>query len=606
MWRDNRKNDISFNEIDKLSIEINRKNGFEKYEEKYHQFEMRESEKYQMDGMEIFCESNEEKVNEMVGAIDEYVKERILNVIDTNQPDIEKIFVVDDFIDIVNPYGRSAMVPAICYWEILKQTFLTYYSFENNKWEHSIQYRSYETRVQNVTEILMILCPTADFVRWEYQFIAGKEPEILNKFYETISEKIVDASDATIYLIASLGLGCLKVVENAVEYGGAALEFFTNNKVNAEKIISLEITENLKNKLDEWYGRDNWVSAISNSVERFGTTATYIGLSMLVPTGGVKAVVAGIGLVLGKAGEITKQDFSKTGELTFKELVHGAVTGAVALGCVELGKIAVEKLCTSTPAIAKEINNIFGGNVDPKLLKSLTTAMVNGFESSVVFASYDVPEQISKELECVLGIDSNAKAEWMQTLKGVGTAMLTAAIFTFIGEVYVNNGFYSTYEERISHTPIENGQWTGERGESAFISDSNEVSKYLKDANEDGVTYKDGCPDFKPFSKGEVEISSMSSNRHTVAGKPGNFEQADEALARLRGNGCTARDVANWRKANKYTWHELNDMKTCQKVPIMINKNYRHLGGVSECKHREDMLNKIIGKNINEGGIFDE
>jgi hypothetical protein len=277
-------------------------------------------------------------------------------------------------------------------------------------------------------------------------------------------------------------------------------------------------------------------------------------------------------------------------------------------GCAELGAVAVDKLGSSAPSIAREINKVFGGNanVESKILKSVTASVVNGFEAGIRFAACDVPEQVSKELERVFDIDPDAKADWIHTLEGAGAAILTAATFTFIKELYVNRGFYSTYEERINRTPIDNGKWTGERGESTFVSDSDEVSNYLKDANVDGVTYKDGCPDFQPFSKGEVEIPSMSSERHTVAGKPGNFEQADEALAELRGNGCTARDVANWRKENGYTWHELNDVKTCQKVPITINKVYRHLGGVSECKHREDMFNEVIGKYTNKGGIFDE
>lgn len=223
-----------------------------------------------------------------------------------------------------------------------------------------------------------------------------------------------------------------------------------------------------------------------------------------------------------------------------------------------------------------------------------------------MFAASDVPKQVSKELERALDIDPNAKADWMETLGGAGKALLTAATFAFIKELYVNRGLYSTYEERINRTPVENGEWTGKRGESTFVSNSNEVESYLKEVNMEGVQYKDGCPDFEPFSKGTVKIPSMSAERHTVAGKPGNFELADEHLAQLRGNGCTARDVANWRKANGYTWHELNDMKTCQKVPISINKVYRHLGGVSECKRREELLNDFIGKYENKGGVFDE
>ena len=55
----------------------------------------------------------------------------------------------------------------------------------------------------------------------------------------------------------------------------------------------------------------------------------------------------------------------------------------------------------------------------------------------------------------------------------------------------------------------------------------------------------------------------------------------------------TARDVANWRRENHYSWHECNDRKTCQLVPTKVNDYFGHLGGVGECniaeKKQEDI-----------------
>lgn len=596
-----------------LPTESSDRDGFARFEERYHHFEISDLADNSEDDRERireFFEIHIDEIKNATGVIDTYIEEKISSGMDINHADVDEIFDEDEFIAIIKPYGEAVVVPAICYWTTLKQAFVEYRDFETTyngrAYEDTGKHKHHENRVRAVTEMLISIYPPAMLARWGYQFVTGKEPEVINKLDDTVSKKIVDASDATLYLAANAGIGCFKVVENAVEYSGATLEFLLHHEENAEKIMSLDISGDLKKKLDELYGRDNWIAAISGSVEKFGTTATYLGLTMLLPAGGIKAVAGGLGLVIGKAGEKTKQDYEKTGELTKEELAHGAISGAVMLGCAELGIAAVDKLASSAPAIAREINKIFGGNMDPKLLKSITESVVNGLEAGVTFAAYDAPEQVSKEIEQALDIDPDAKADWMQTLGGAGVAILTAAIFTFAKELYVNKGFYSTYEERISRTPVENGEWTGDRGESTFISDSDEVSTYLKEANVDGVNYKDGCPDFTPFSKGEVEIPSMSPDRHTTMGKPGNFEQADAALARQRGDGCTARDVANWRKANGYTWHELNDMKTCQKVPSSINKVYKHLGGVSECKHREDMMNEIIGKNTNKGGIFDE
>lgn len=583
--------------------------GFEQYEEKYHRFESGESEKIIEIDESIMglCEINLDEINELAGVIDTYIESKMSSGMDIDHADIDEIFDEDEFIAIIKPYSDGCIVPAVLYWNTLKGAFVEYQGYNSGQAETAkVERTPHEKRVRAVSELLIASLPCGALIRLGYQAITGKESEILNELDENVSEKIVNAIDATAYLGATAVVGCLKVIENATEYGAAGLELVAGDKEAAEKIMSLDISGDLKAKLDKVYGRDNWVRNISDSVERFGTTATYIGLTMLLSGTGITVVAGGVGLIMGKAGEKVKADLEKTDEFTSKEMVHGLISGAVMLGCAELGIAAVDKLGSSTPTIASELNKMFGGNLDLKMLKTITNSVVNGLEAGVMFNAYDVPEQISKEVERALGIDPDAKADWVQTLDGAGAAILTAATFTFIKELYVNRGYYSTYEERISRTPAENGEWTGERGESIFISDSEEVAEYTKEAGVDGVVYKDGCPDFTPFSKGDVEIPDMSANRHTSMGKPGNFEQADTALAQQRGNGCTARDVANWRKANGYTWHELNDMKTCQKVPTSINKVYRHLGGVSECKHREDMMNEIIGKYASNGGVFDE
>ena len=116
----------------------------------------------------------------------------------------------------------------------------------------------------------------------------------------------------------------------------------------------------------------------------------------------------------------------------------------------------------------------------------------------------------------------------------------------------------STYQERLNQTPLNNGKWTGERGESTFISDKPEVKPYIEKAGVKGVEYKNVMPDFSPFSKAEFEIAGMSSWR------PSNFSKADELLAKQWSTPekqWTKAEVAKWRAQNKYTWHELNDVK---------------------------------------------
>lgn len=74
-----------------------------------------------------------------------------------------------------------------------------------------------------------------------------------------------------------------------------------------------------------------------------------------------------------------------------------------------------------------------------------------------------------------------------------------------------------------------------------------------------------------------------------------NFVQADSKLADQLNNspelarqfgmesgGITAKDIEKYRERNKFTWHELNDVKTIQLVPTIINGKFGHLGGVGE------------------------
>ena len=140
----------------------------------------------------------------------------------------------------------------------------------------------------------------------------------------------------------------------------------------------------------------------------------------------------------------------------------------------------------------------------------------------------------------------------------------------------VESKYASTYKERLQQTPINNGHWDGERGESKFYSDNKEANSYLNQAKIDGIEYKDCIPDFSEVSKGDVKIDSMSEDRNK------NFKQADQRLAEEK--GCSPREVSAWREQNGYTWHECNDKQTCQKIPGCVNKAFGHLGGVSECK----------------------
>lgn len=163
----------------------------------------------------------------------------------------------------------------------------------------------------------------------------------------------------------------------------------------------------------------------------------------------------------------------------------------------------------------------------------------------------------------------------------------------------------SSYKERIDRTPSETsdrGKWTGDRGESTYIPSDEAMKELLAQFGLEGIEYKDGIPDFSKCSACTVEIDNMGSTRY---GEDGNFVQCDAKAAeqwnkegRDGKTDWTARDVKKWREENEYSWHERNDMKTCDLVPTKVNDYFGHLGGVAECKKRDAAQNN--------GGDFDE
>ena len=130
-----------------------------------------------------------------------------------------------------------------------------------------------------------------------------------------------------------------------------------------------------------------------------------------------------------------------------------------------------------------------------------------------------------------------------------------------------------------------------------YCTSSKEVQNDLKKCEQDGVEYKNGIPDFSKVAEAKVFIFHMTSDRNN------NFKQCDSILAKQFNaqkkegkTNWTPRDIKEYRKEHKLSWHEHNDAKTCYLVPQSIHTSCPHLGGVSECKKREMKQN---------GGGFD-
>lgn len=169
----------------------------------------------------------------------------------------------------------------------------------------------------------------------------------------------------------------------------------------------------------------------------------------------------------------------------------------------------------------------------------------------------------------------------------------------------VNSEFNKAAEEtkmeesentRQRHLPQTGGEWTGERGESEWKPDSDVIPSDRNGTNPEHktwreimekydfktISFQDGAPDFEEVSKGKVEIADFTDDRDS------NFDQADEKLAKQW--ECTPEDVAQWRKENRYTWHECIDCKTMQLVPTEVHGNIPHSGGIQEYKSRQQSV----------------
>jgi hypothetical protein len=112
---------------------------------------------------------------------------------------------------------------------------------------------------------------------------------------------------------------------------------------------------------------------------------------------------------------------------------------------------------------------------------------------------------------------------------------------------------------QYKNTPTDgpNGQWAGERGDSVWQPSNGGPP----------VTYKNGFPDYGPFSKGDVDIP-MQGNRTT------DFGAADEAMRQKLND-------PNWERPANQTWHHNENGVTMQLIP----KNVHATGGGASTPH---------------------
>jgi len=152
------------------------------------------------------------------------------------------------------------------------------------------------------------------------------------------------------------------------------------------------------------------------------------------------------------------------------------------------------------------------------------------------------------------------------------------------------------FEKMNNFLPENGGEWSGEKGNSTWEPNRDEIPKrppgnektwgeILDKYEIDGIEFEDGEPDFSTVSEGTVEIDDFTEDRN------GNFTQADEKLAEQwtkeakDGKEWSAQDVKDYRKENNLSWHERSDMKTLDLVPQEVHGNIPHSGGISVAKN---------------------
>ncbi|QRK06296.1 HNH endonuclease [Archangium violaceum] len=113
------------------------------------------------------------------------------------------------------------------------------------------------------------------------------------------------------------------------------------------------------------------------------------------------------------------------------------------------------------------------------------------------------------------------------------------------------------------------GTWSGEKGNSAWSPDPNTPrgKEILEATGGKPIQFKDGYPDFSPYSQKTVTIDMMGN--HTSDFRDANVKA---------GFGDTADPPEGM------TWHHHEDGKRMMLVPKSINNNVPHTGGVSVVK----------------------
>lgn len=150
----------------------------------------------------------------------------------------------------------------------------------------------------------------------------------------------------------------------------------------------------------------------------------------------------------------------------------------------------------------------------------------------------------------------------------------------------VPDEYGSSFNDRIKQTPINDGNWDGDRGDSRWKPNDEDVIRDLEDYGNgaDGIEYRNGFPDFTPVQVFECKMPNQLYDRND------DYQFTDCNLALLdhlkdhpdcisNFDDTQLAAIARGNNPSGYTWHHDVQTGRMQLVPTSIHDSCKHYGG---------------------------
>lgn len=138
-------------------------------------------------------------------------------------------------------------------------------------------------------------------------------------------------------------------------------------------------------------------------------------------------------------------------------------------------------------------------------------------------------------------------------------------------------------KERINHTPINEVEWEGLRGQSMCRPTNPDVQKLLKKHGVEGIKYSiQGEPDFSPVAYEKVRISDMNEDlTHDYSSTISKLLDTDFAK---KNNIQNPTQMRKYLQEHNLTIHEAQDGVTEFILDRKVHETFRHTGGRAKYK----------------------